>query len=67
MLLKEKYFGGREHEMKELRKGFFSIVPEKVIKILTPNELLDRISGVDTFNGTYLSNSVEQLKKNVTY
>ena len=60
LLLQDKYFGGRKKEMEELRRGFFSIVPEKCVRILTPNELLDRISGVDTFN-------VEQLKKNVTY
>ena len=37
LLLHDKYFGGRKKEMEELRRGFFSIVPEKCVRILTPN------------------------------
>jgi E3 ubiquitin-protein ligase HUWE1 len=36
LMLQDKYFGGRHKEMEELRKGFFSIVPEKCVRILTP-------------------------------
>lgn len=50
LYIKHFLFSGRKQEMADLKRGFYTIVPPKSVSILTPQELLIKIAGIDTID-----------------